>query len=277
MSILYNGLNALPYTINPVPLVNFPRNPTQNDYQNFFVGTQWINSKTQQIWQLVSLSGPLTSPPVTNYAVWVLITGSSGNVQGLNADNSVVALPLGGIINTFGNSSTITTSAAGNTVTFSTTGSIATTYDGNTGTATPSSGVLHIVGDGTTATTTASGNTVTISSTAVSAQSWVLVTTTTESMAVNTGYVADNSALVTLTLPATAAFGARLTVTGIGSGGWSIAQNSGQTIYFGTSTTTTGATGSLSSTQIRDTIDLVCVIANTSWNVINSVGNITVV
>lgn len=38
----------------------------------------------------------------------------------------------------------------------------ATTFDGNTGSATPSASVLNIVGDGVTATTSASGNTVTI-------------------------------------------------------------------------------------------------------------------
>jgi hypothetical protein len=39
---------------------------------------------------------------------------------------------------------------------------LATTFDGNTGSATPSGGILNIVGDGTTATTAASGNTITI-------------------------------------------------------------------------------------------------------------------
>jgi len=274
MSLLYDGLNALPYPINPVPFVAYYRSPTQNDYQNFYLGTVWLNRTSQDVYQLVSLSGPAGSPPVSNYAVWALLTTGSGAVTGLTADNAVTAFPAAGVINLFGNGTTISTSAAGNTITFNTTGAVATTYDGNSGSATPSGGVLNIVGTGSI-TTVASGSTVTISSTAP-AENWVEVTGTTQAMVANTGYVANNAGLVTLTLPATAVFGTRLTVTGKGAGGWLIAQNSGQTIFFGTSTTITGTGGSLASTQIRDTIDLVCVTANTAWNVINSVGNITV-
>jgi hypothetical protein len=96
-------------------------------------------------------------------------------------------------------------------------------------------------------------------------------------MSVNNGYIANNAALVTLTLPDTAAVGDVVRVTGKGAGGWRIAQNAGETIYFGTSTTTTGAGGSLDSTQQRDTVELVCITADTEWNVLSSVGNITVV
>jgi hypothetical protein len=106
--------------------------------------------------------------------------------------------------------------------------------------------------------------------------SWVEVTTTSASMAVNTGYIANNAGLVTLTLPATAAQGSIIRVTGKGAGGWRIAQNAGQTIFFGASTTTTGATGHLDSTARRDTIELVCVTANNDFNALSSIGNISV-
>lgn len=106
------------------------------------------------------------------------------------------------------------------------------------------------------------------------AQAWVDVTGTSAAMAIDTGYVADNAGLVTLTLPATAAFGSMIRVTGKGTGGWLIAQNAGQTIFFGTATTTPGVGGSLASTQIRDSVSLVCVTANNDWNVISSIGNI---
>jgi len=65
-------------------------------------------------------------------------------------------------------------------------------------------------------------------------------------------------------------------ITGKGVGGWLLAQNSGQTIYFGSSTTTTGVTGSLASTAQRDGVELVCVTANNDWNVLSVQGNITV-
>jgi hypothetical protein len=80
------------------------------------------------------------------------------------------------------------------------------------------------------------------------------------------------------TLPVTAAVGTIIAVTGINNNtGWQIAQNAGQTIYFGSANTTTGAGGSLTSTRIRDTVFLLCVVANNDWNVIDSIGNITIV
>ena len=39
-------------------------------------------------------------------------------------------------------------------------------------------------------------------------------------MAVDTGYVANNAGLVTLTLPDTAALGKVVAVAGLGAGGW---------------------------------------------------------
>jgi hypothetical protein len=95
-------------------------------------------------------------------------------------------------------------------------------------------------------------------------------------MAINNGYIANNAGLVTLTLPSTAALGSIIRVTGKGAGGWRIAQNSGQTIYFGTSTTTTGTGGRLDSSAQRDGIELVVVTANNDWNVLSVQGNITV-
>lgn len=107
---------------------------------------------------------------------------------------------------------------------------------------------------------------------------WTVVTGTSQSMSPNNGYIANNAGLVTLSLPATSSVGDVLYVTGINNAtGWKIAQGLGQQIHFGTSDTTAGAGGFLASTQTRDSIQLVCVIANTEWNVLSSIGNITVV
>ncbi len=105
---------------------------------------------------------------------------------------------------------------------------------------------------------------------------WTEVTGTSQAMAINNGYIANNAGLVTLTLPTTAAIGSIIRVTGKGAGGWRIAQNASQTIYFGLFNTTTGTLGRLDSTATRDTVELVCVTANNDWNVISSIGNITV-
>lgn len=83
--------------------------------------------------------------------------------------------------------------------------------------------------------------------------------------------------LLTYTLPATAAQGSIIEITGYTAGGWSIAQNAGQSIHYAGSTTTPGVGGSLASTQRYDSVRLVCVTADTEWNVIASIGNLTIV
>lgn len=105
---------------------------------------------------------------------------------------------------------------------------------------------------------------------------WNEVTGTTQAMAVDNGYILNNAGLVTATLPATAARGSVIRVAGKGAGGWRIAQNASQIIYFGLSTTTTGATGYIQSTAARDSVELVCVTADIHFQVISSMGNITI-
>jgi hypothetical protein len=107
---------------------------------------------------------------------------------------------------------------------------------------------------------------------------WNLVSGTSQAMAVDSGYVANNAGLVTLTLPSTAAFGTSISVSGLGAGGWTIAQNGGQNIQIGSSSTTVGAGGSVSSTNRYDSVNLLCVVANTTWVAIGGPeGNLTIV
>lgn len=103
------------------------------------------------------------------------------------------------------------------------------------------------------------------------------VTDTTQSMSVNTEYIANNANLVTFTLPANALQGDVFRIIGKGAGGWKVEQNAGQTIYFGNQTTTTGTGGSLASTHQRDVVEIKCITENTGFQVLNSQGNITIV
>ena len=106
---------------------------------------------------------------------------------------------------------------------------------------------------------------------------WNEITGTTQTMAVESGYIANNAALVTLTLPSTASIGDSVAVAGKGAGGWKIAQNAGQVIRAGSSSTTVGVTGYLQSTNQYDSIELLCITANTDWVVLTGPqGNITV-
>lgn len=107
---------------------------------------------------------------------------------------------------------------------------------------------------------------------------WAEITGTSQTAVSNHGYIANNASLVTITLPSTAAVGDVIEISGKGAGGWKIAQNSGNIIHFGMWDTTTGTGGYLSSTDKRDSLRLVCVVANTEWNVApGCIGNINIV
>lgn len=105
---------------------------------------------------------------------------------------------------------------------------------------------------------------------------WYEVTGTTQAAVVNSGYITNNAALVTVTLPTTAAVGTVQRVTGKGAGGWRIAQNALQTTSSVSGNTTTGTGGRLDSTHDLDSVELVCVTADTDWNVVSQVGVIGV-
>lgn len=105
---------------------------------------------------------------------------------------------------------------------------------------------------------------------------WTNVTTTTQTAAINNGYIANNAAQVTITLPSTYAIGTTIRVAGAGAGGWKIAQPTGSNIVWGPSTTTTGTGGSLTSANKYDAVELLAIVANTTWVVVSSQGNITV-
>jgi hypothetical protein len=106
--------------------------------------------------------------------------------------------------------------------------------------------------------------------------SWTVVTAASQAMTSNNGYIANRAGTVAFTLPTTSAVGDVVAVTGINTAtGWSIAYTTNQQIFFGTSTCTL-TTGSLASVNIRDTVYLVCMTANLTWNVVSSIGNITV-
>jgi len=101
------------------------------------------------------------------------------------------------------------------------------------------------------------------------------VTDATKTIVPNIKYGANKAGGVTFTLPSSCAVGKTTKIIGI-QGNWSIAQNAGQTIYFGNTSTTTGAGGSLTATDDGDCIELVCIVADTDFRVVSSVGNITV-
>lgn len=107
---------------------------------------------------------------------------------------------------------------------------------------------------------------------------WNATSVNITNMAVNNGYacISPGGAL-TLGLPTTAGVGSILKVTLAGATSWQITQAALQSVRIGSNITTTGAGGSLSSTAQGDSVELVCVVANTTFQVLSSVGNITFV
>ena len=81
---------------------------------------------------------------------------------------------------------------------------------------------------------------------------WQNVTGTSQQAQPNTGYLANNAAQVTITLPIAPHLGDLVRVSGIGAGGWKIAQNVGQSVVSAVSlglNTTSGTAGFLTGSQ----------------------------
>jgi hypothetical protein len=92
---------------------------------------------------------------------------------------------------------------------------------------------------------------------------FVNVSGTTQAAVINTGYIIGNSSQTTVTLPASAPVGSIVAIQGKGSGGWVLQANGGQTIQVGQTASSSG--GSVTSAAAFDAIQVVCVVANTTW------------
>lgn len=107
---------------------------------------------------------------------------------------------------------------------------------------------------------------------------WVVVTGASQTLSAGTGYIANNAGTINFSLPATAGVGDTFRITGINNAtGWQVTQAAGQQIFIGTASTTAGVGGSLTSSATRDSIEIICIVANTTFQVVSMVGNITVV
>lgn len=81
---------------------------------------------------------------------------------------------------------------------------------------------------------------------------------------INTRYVVAENLLVTeITCPELAPVGSRITVAGLSSNGWLLKPFSGQTIKVGDVNMSAGT--SIASTNQYDSIEIICVEANTTW------------
>lgn len=95
-------------------------------------------------------------------------------------------------------------------------------------------------------------------------------------MVVNNGYLSNDPANSgNFVLPATSAVGTLLEITNRQAAqNFTITQGAGQYIQYGSVATTTGATGSIASNAIGDSLRMVCVEADLGWQVLSAMGNL---
>lgn len=159
------------------------------------------------------------------------------------------------------------TSGTGGTTTFST----------DNGPATPLAGVIQVLG-GTGISTSGAGNIILITASATPAFTWQVVTSLSNPVTLTdqTGFIAKGPGVVNFKLPASAAIGFTSRIAGYGNL-WTLAQNAGQSIIIGNSTSTIGVGGSVTATMISDGLELVTITANSEFYTIGIQGNPTII
>lgn len=105
---------------------------------------------------------------------------------------------------------------------------------------------------------------------------WNMISGTSALMLPNNGYVTTNVGQTVFTLPSICGFGEKLVICGYGSGGWKLNFNTGQNIMIGSLVSAT-TSGSLTSTNQGDQLEILCIVPNTTFSVLRHQGNITVV
>ena len=195
-----------------------------------------------------NFSAQFTSSTLTSTHIYV---GNGSNVATSVAVSGDVSLANTGAM-TVSKIGGVSISLAGS---FTTSGafSVTQTYTGTTNLTFPTSGTL---------------------ATTAQAFIWNDVSGTSQAAVGNNGYIISNAAQTTVTIPATIAEGQVIGIAGKGAGGWILQANTGQTIHYGSSATSSA--GSLTSTNQWDSVQIVCVTANTTFSVIASQGNLTV-
>lgn len=158
-------------------------------------------------------------------------------------------------------------------------GTFVQTLTGNSGGAVPptAGGTINVIGSGSVNVVGNPGtNTLTISLTGEGVV-WSIITAN-QTAAVNNGYFCNKASALSLALPTTSALGDVIEVNNINTAlGILITQAAGQQIFIGNTNTTSGATGTLQSSALGDSLKLVCSTANLTWRVVSMIGNWTFV
>lgn len=135
--------------------------------------------------------------------------------------------------------------------------------------------VLATLTAGTNISITNGAGTITIAASSVAGFVWSVITAN-QTASVNNGYFCNKAGTLALALPAVSVVGDTISVTNENTAlGVQFTQAAGQQILIGNTNTTSGATGTLTSSAVGDTLTIVCYTANTVWRVNSIVGNWT--
>lgn len=102
---------------------------------------------------------------------------------------------------------------------------------------------------------------------------WTVVTAASQALDAGDQFIATNAGETTFTLPVTASVGDTYKIALGSTGGFVVAQGAGQTVtMYGVSTTTGVAGETTSETIIGATLEIVCVVADDDFLIVNAVG-----
>jgi hypothetical protein len=106
---------------------------------------------------------------------------------------------------------------------------------------------------------------------------WSVISANQSVTGADAGYLTNAGSQVVVTLPLTSAVGDSVQLVAHSAAGWRLAQLMGQTVYVGNTSTTPGSSGYIESTDVGDSVELVCVVANTTWREVDMQGSLTII
>lgn len=256
------GDGATAWVLTRAIFYDLPADIAPGDFVTVVEGT--VNAKTQ--WIQLSTVATIGTDPITFESNVVAGTGITKTNNVLSTTAIPAVSPSATLVSTAGSVAAWTAAMTDGQTVFGVTGG------------TPVPGTIA-AGFGIAVTPAAGG--LTISATG-GGFTWNAVAGTTQALAAGNGYINLNGALTTFTLPASSTRGDTFQIGGFGAGGWTVAQNAGQSIHIVNATTTPGVGGSLSSTgaEIYSSVEFLCVVDTAGaeeYLAIDFTGNLTIV
>lgn len=169
-----NGLDPLAYigvdAYEPTDFITQSRDPLASDYNNFLLGTWWLNTATNSLFVLVSVDDAS--------ATWLNISEASGAVDTLTGDSGGAVAPTGGNINVVGDGTTITIAGNPGTNTLTVSAILSAPFETLTGDSggavSPTDGNINIIGSsGITVSGDPTTSTLTVNPSSINAISFV--------------------------------------------------------------------------------------------------------